>query len=291
MKVRAIFIVLFLLLAANMIAPQSALTVDNTIQNVRAEIQKLASEIQKLHAQVTAQKKVVVDASGNIPPQNIELILQCHQLQMLQLQKQLLEQKVTIIEQARNARNTPPIGTIILVATDKIPAGYLLCDGRTVAIEKYQKLFKVIGTTWGKANNSMMFKIPDLRGQFIRILDQGKGLDPGRKLGQFQDGATAMPKNHFVTENSGEHSHSMSPSGHHSHGTHAYLGPGGPMAADRGTGAFGHGRCVNGWHSGTHGVGDHTHTVQKNGTHRHTITGGDKETRPVSQALIACIKY
>lgn len=51
---------------------------------------------------------------------------------------------------------------------NKIPDGYLLCDGREISRTTYKNLFEVIGTTYGIGNGSTTFNIPDLRGKFIR---------------------------------------------------------------------------------------------------------------------------
>ena len=49
----------------------------------------------------------------------------------------------------------------------KIPEGYLLCNGQEVSRTTYKDLFDVIGTTYG-STSGITFKVPDLRGKFIR---------------------------------------------------------------------------------------------------------------------------
>ena len=44
------------------------------------------------------------------------------------------------------------------------PIGWLLCDGSAISWDKYQRLFKVIGYSYGGSGN--FFKLPDLRGRF-----------------------------------------------------------------------------------------------------------------------------
>jgi microcystin-dependent protein len=60
-----------------------------------------------------------------------------------------------------------PPGTIIAFAGNRIPEGYLLCDGSEVKRSRYPQLFEAIGTIYG-GNASTRFKLPDLRGMFIR---------------------------------------------------------------------------------------------------------------------------
>lgn len=68
----------------------------------------------------------------------------------------------------------------------KIPEGYLLCNGQEVSRTTYKDLFEVIGTTYGAGDGSTTFKVPDLRGEFIRGFDNGRGVDSGRIFGSFQ---------------------------------------------------------------------------------------------------------
>ena len=52
--------------------------------------------------------------------------------------------------------------------SDKVPAGWLLCDGKAVSRTEYQNLYNAIGVAWGKGNGSTTFNLPDLRGMFLR---------------------------------------------------------------------------------------------------------------------------
>lgn len=70
-------------------------------------------------------------------------------------------------------------GAIIPFAgpADKIPAGWLLCDGREVSRSEYLNLFNAIGVCWGKGDNSKTFNLPDLRGMFLRGVSGDSGND------------------------------------------------------------------------------------------------------------------
>jgi phage-related tail fiber protein len=50
-------------------------------------------------------------------------------------------------------------------------------------------LFAAIGTTWGGGNGSTTFNVPDLRGEFMRGWDDGRGVDSGRSFASFQNHA------------------------------------------------------------------------------------------------------
>jgi microcystin-dependent protein len=74
---------------------------------------------------------------------------------------------------------------MLLNAANSIPTGYLEADGSSLDTTTYADLFAVIGYTFGGSGSS--FNLPDLRGQFLRGFDNGKGLDDGRVLFSEQD--------------------------------------------------------------------------------------------------------
>jgi hypothetical protein len=55
--------------------------------------------------------------------------------------------------------------------------GWLKCDGGTVSKNDYPHLFAAIGTTYGGDGNPN-FELPDLRGYFLRGVDDGARRDP-----------------------------------------------------------------------------------------------------------------
>ncbi|MCK6510607.1 tail fiber protein [Myxococcota bacterium] len=75
---------------------------------------------------------------------------------------------------------TTPAGTIIAFAGEKskIPAGWFLCDGREISRTQYQDLFLAIGVANGAGDTVTTFNIPDLRGRFLRGVDDAQGRDP-----------------------------------------------------------------------------------------------------------------
>ena len=68
-----------------------------------------------------------------------------------------------------------------------LPTGWLKANGAAVSRTTYSNLFAAIGTTYGVGDGSTTFNIPDLRGEFIRGWDDGRGVDSGRTLGSWQD--------------------------------------------------------------------------------------------------------
>jgi microcystin-dependent protein len=82
-----------------------------------------------------------------------------------------------------------PVGCIHAFAgpSDKIPTGWLVCNGQEVNRSEYAALFAVIGVLHGSTSGTT-FKVPDVRGVFIRGLDQGRTSDPdsNRTVGSYQ---------------------------------------------------------------------------------------------------------
>ena len=134
--------------------------------------------------------------------------------------------------------NIQPVGSIIFTASETAPAGYLYCDGSALSRTEYSELFAAIGTTWGKGDGSATFNLPDMRGEFVRVWSKGHTVDAGRKLGQLQGQATAMPANQFSAVANGGHNHAMTASGTQATGS----------------------------------AGNHAHTENAAGNHQHQVT-------------------
>ncbi len=84
---------------------------------------------------------------------------------------------------------TVPIGTILPYGGDLTDGstvrqladnGWLLCDGASYSKADYPHLSDVVGTAFGTSSSSR-FNVPDLRGRFVRGVDNGTGKDPDAK--------------------------------------------------------------------------------------------------------------
>ena len=92
-------------------------------------------------------------------------------------------------------------GTIITFAGTTAPAGYLPCDGRSLANNStYADLFSAIGYTWGGSGGN--FNLPDLRGLFLR----GSGTNATQKMSNNQF-ATAGLVGTTWADTVGSHNH------------------------------------------------------------------------------------
>lgn len=79
-----------------------------------------------------------------------------------------------------------PSGEVAFFARSTAPSGWLKCNGAAVSRAAYQRLFEAIGTTFGAGDGFNTFQLPDLRGEFLRGWDDGRGIDTGRTFGSWQ---------------------------------------------------------------------------------------------------------
>ncbi|MGE2334459.1 tail fiber protein (plasmid) [Escherichia coli] len=85
-----------------------------------------------------------------------------------------------------------PVGVPVPWPSATPPTGWLKCNGAAFSSEKYPKLAKAYPTN----------KLPDLRGEFIRGWDDGRGVDAGRALLSIQTGMLEKHR-HIVVANDG----------------------------------------------------------------------------------------
>ena len=100
-----------------------------------------------------------------------------------------------------------PIGTISPFGGSAIPSGYLLCNGAEVLKTTYAELYAVIGDAFGTASDNTKFKLPDLRGEFLRgagtnsHTGEGSGGDVGVHQGATQVPLITLRQNDITTAN------------------------------------------------------------------------------------------
>lgn len=96
------------------------------------------------------------------------------------------------------------VGTIIETSLASPPAGYVAANGALLSRISFAALFNAANASglvseaswsangWGRyavGDGSTTFRVPDLRGEFRRGLDSGRGVDPSRGIGTSQAGA------------------------------------------------------------------------------------------------------
>lgn len=82
-----------------------------------------------------------------------------------------------------------PPGAVLFFAATTPPPGFLKANGATISRSVYAKLFAAVGTTFGAGDGSTTFTLPDMRGEFPRGWDDGRGVDSGRAFGSAQQDA------------------------------------------------------------------------------------------------------
>ena len=180
-----------------------------------------------------------------------------------------------------------PVGIVIpfagVLKEDQLKSsGWLPCDGRILDKSQYSELFNVIGTKYG-GDGIPNFDLPDLRGRFVRATDHGRGFDPdalqrkpaksggtsGDNTGSVQEFATAKPKNTFITNDQGNHNHSVD-----------------HLPTDNWNAACAitdnHGANFPGREAISGEAGEHSHRI---------ISGGDSESRPANLYMYWIIKF
>ena len=164
-----------------------------------------------------------------------------------------------------NAVIFTPIGTVIWYAGSTAPTGYLKCNGDTIAngsgttqsiTADFSALYAIVGAN-----------LPDLRGEFIRGFDDGKGTDSGRSIRSTQ------------SDDFKEHTHtaSVTDPGHaHTFDSHNDDNADGNTLNDR---------------SNLQNTRTMTSSSETTGISVSNANTGGTATRPRNIALLACIKY
>jgi len=177
-----------------------------------------------------------------------------------------------------------PVGSIVWYPKTTPPTGYFKCNGDAVPngngtiqgiTANFTDLYNVVGTN-----------LPDLRGEFIRALDDGRGIDSGRTVNSAQGGQNEA-HTHTATASStaaGGHTHNVS------YNQQAVEDTGTAWTTDiRKDGGDGDGGSTA-YNDNPGGF------INTDGSHSHSVTAsvassGGTEARPRNVALLACIKY
>ena len=108
-----------------------------------------------------------------------------------------------LLESEKN-ESTNIAGMISAYMGSNDPAGWLICDGRELIRTMYPNLFAIIGTTYGVGDGMITFKIPDLRGSFLR----------GAGTNSLNSNYAGPALNQYQTHATESHSHTITDPGH-----------------------------------------------------------------------------
>lgn len=101
------------------------------------------------------------------------------------LDKPLARQNINVFSRSETRQMAPP-GLVAFFARATTPTGWLKANGAAVSRAAYADLFAAIGTTFGAGDGVNTFNLPDMRGEFVRGWDDGRGVDPDRTIGSWQ---------------------------------------------------------------------------------------------------------
>lgn len=103
-----------------------------------------------------------------------------------------------------NTFTNVPSGTIFYHAGPSAPTGYLTANGSTVSKSTYYNLWLALGGEASPYGQTLQtFNLPDLRGEFIRGLDSGRGVDANRTLGSNQSSQNLAHTHSYTLRNGG----------------------------------------------------------------------------------------
>ena len=157
-----------------------------------------------------------------------------------------------------------PVGSVMLFANSSAPSGWAKCNGTAVSRTSgtYSALFAVIGTTYGAGDGVTTFNLPDLRGEFVRGWDDGRGVDTGRAIGSTQQQQLEYHK-HIASNNDCQSYSSVN---------------------GVGTGTY------NTWCDTNGVVTNNAAALTGDGSHTEQTAKMGQETRPRNVAMMYCIK-
>ncbi len=174
-----------------------------------------------------------------------------------------------------------PTGSVIWYGGTTAPTGYLKCNGDTIPngsgtvqsiTADFSALYAVVGAS-----------LPDLRGEFVRGLDDGRGIDSGRSIKSTQ------------ADQNKDHGHSVTASTAITTTNITGTFPSEPHDSYNPTGVFSR---SDGSHNEDSDQGSSGKIITLDASHSHTATttvsqsnSGGTEARPRNVALLACIKY
>lgn len=76
-------------------------------------------------------------------------------------------------------------GKVVPFAGTGVPYGWLRCNGQAVSRASYAALWAFMGLP-NTGDGATTFNVPEMRGEVLRGLDEGRGVDAGRVLGSAQ---------------------------------------------------------------------------------------------------------
>ena len=204
----------------------------------------------------------------------------------------LVDDILGAVPYAYSTLNHIPPGSIVPLAGENAPAGWLFCDGSLypATSSEYSRLFAAIGYGWGRQGNN--FRTPDLRGKFLRGVDtegtRDAGIDARTEIHPSGNsaGAVGSLQRHNVPTHSHQVSGRTTSDGYHSHETIGVRGSRLTQVDENDIVLENSGDLPERIGPPTYYSGSHGHSMSGNweGT-------GGSESRPVNAYVFYIIKY
>ncbi|CAF1497380.1 unnamed protein product [Adineta steineri] len=217
-------------------------------------------------------------------------------LQVAIIAKQLIAEKangaIVRTVNTRNGASLPSVRSFVITGiyftgeikmysgkASSLPGSWVFCHGQALSRIVYQRLFSIIGETFGVGDKKTTFNVPDFRGRFPLGLNppqnQSAGVNKGGSSTQILTVDQIPVHRHnsgtLVTTNAGAHTHSVNDPGHN-HGGATDARPGGSGGFNLKANGGGHfddrGSHVHGIPTGLTGI-----SILSGGIHNHTISG------------------
>ncbi|WP_150526821.1 phage tail protein [Roseibium sediminis] len=245
-----------------------------TSNNVQSALSQLASQLDQLrggNAPETLDTIIeIASAVGNNQASLLDLLEQIGQ----RATKVEVQNAVDLLSDQIDAFEGIAPGFIAPYAMFTPPDGWLECNGAAISRTAYAALFNVLGTGYGAGDGATTFNVPDLRGEFIRGFDNGRGVDPGRGFATWQGSENKTHAHSAWTDVQGAHQHGLYLHGRSGNNAGVIRNP-----------SWCYDDWAAGWawaHTDVQGAHGHNVGIGHTGTH---------EARPRNVALKFLIKY
>lgn len=171
-----------------------------------------------------------------------------------------------------------PVGATMLFTHTSYPvSAFLKENGAVVSQAAYPALYAAIGASYNTGGEGGgNFRLPESRGEFIRVWDDGRGVDSGRSLYAAQAEMIGPHAHTATVASAGSHTHTVS------------------TTAQKRYGIYGVDATDFGASDASRGPASRTYDVATSGAHSHTVTIDNNtgtENRPRNVARLAAIKF
>jgi hypothetical protein len=109
-----------------------------------------------------------------------------------------LNASIVALQDAIASTRPVPVASVFYIASETVPYGYFEAAGQYISSLTYHDLWVALGSSApAPGDPANTFRLPDLRGEFVRGWDHSRGLDAGRTLRSSQSSSN-LEHNHGV---------------------------------------------------------------------------------------------